>query len=64
MGASLKLSKGATGLLAQPAPTLANTDPNADVMSATNGVVFVRSGAGGRTAFGKWISATPPGWSP
>ena len=34
-----------------------------DVTSATDGVVFVRSGAGGRTAFGSWLMAAQPTWS-
>ncbi len=33
------------------------------VTTATDGIVFVRAGSGGRTAFGRWLSATPPSWS-
>ena len=32
-----------------------------DVTTATDGVVFVRAGSGGRTAFGSWLSAAQPG---
>jgi hypothetical protein len=34
-----------------------------EVTTSTDGVVFVRAGSGGRTAFGSWASATPPVWS-
>ena len=33
------------------------------VVTATDGIVFVRAGSGGRTAFGRWLSATRPSWS-
>jgi hypothetical protein len=33
------------------------------VSTARDGIVFVRAGSGGRTAFGSWLNATPPGWS-
>jgi hypothetical protein len=33
------------------------------VTTATDGVVFVRAGSGGRTAFAPWLRPTPPTWS-
>jgi 3',5'-cyclic AMP phosphodiesterase CpdA len=33
------------------------------VTTATDGIVFVRAGSGGRTAFGSWLSSTRPSWS-
>ena len=33
------------------------------VTTATDGVVFMRAGSGGRTAFGQWLSARAPTWS-
>jgi Purple acid Phosphatase, N-terminal domain len=33
------------------------------VNSATDGIVFVRAGSGGRTVFTPWLRAAPPAWS-
>jgi hypothetical protein len=34
-----------------------------DQVTATDGIVFVRAGSGGRTVFGSWLSANLPAWS-
>jgi len=59
-GNSYERTRAVRGNLATPTLGPAAT---LDVTSATDGVVFVRAGAGGRTAFGSWLSATPPTWS-
>jgi hypothetical protein len=33
------------------------------VVTARDGIVFVRAGSGGRTAFGSWLSSALPSWS-
>ena len=58
-GNSYERSRGLRGDLEFPtvAP-LTNT-----VVTARDGIVFVRAGSGGRTAFGSWLSTTLPSWS-
>src|SRR5262249_9663461 len=59
-GNSYERTRAVKGNLAVPTVGPAAT---MDVTTATDGVVFVRAGAGGRTAFGQWVAASPPGWS-
>jgi hypothetical protein len=59
-GNSYERTRAVRGNLA--APTLGPV-ATMDVTSSSDGVVFVRAGAGGRTAFGTWLSATAPTWS-
>jgi len=58
-GDSYERSRGLRGDLANPIPgALASL-----VTTARDGIVFVRAGSGGRTAFGSWLAAQPPAWS-
>jgi hypothetical protein len=59
-GNSYERTRAVRGNLARP--TLGPT-ADLDVTSATDGVVFVRSGSGGRTVFGNWLTPTAPTWS-
>jgi hypothetical protein len=58
-GNSYERTRGLRGNLSQP---IAGPITD-DLTTADNGIVFVRSGAGGRTAFGSWLSPTQPNWS-
>lgn len=58
-GNSYERTRALSGNLANPTiGALTNR-----VTTATDGVVFVRAGSGGRTAFGRWLSPSLPGWS-
>lgn len=58
-GNSYERTRAVRGDLARP-----TLGPAADMdVTASDGVVFVRAGAGGRTAFGSWLSAAAPSWS-
>lgn len=59
-GNSYERTRALRGNLATPTLGPAAT---MDVTTATDGVVFVRAGAGGRTAFGSWLSPMQPTWS-
>jgi hypothetical protein len=34
-----------------------------EVVTETDGIVFIRAGSGGRTDFGAWVSPDKPAWS-
>ncbi len=58
-GDSYERTKALRGNLANP-----TAGPLSDeVTTATDGIVFVRAGSGGRTAFAEWLSTAPPAWS-
>jgi hypothetical protein len=58
-GNSYERTRALSGNLANPRPAALSDE----VTTSTDGVVFVRAGSGGRTAFGSWASATAPQWS-
>ena len=58
-GNSYERSRALRGSLESPTPGPLGHR----AVTATDGIVFVRAGSGGRTAFGSWLSATPPSWS-
>ena len=58
-GNSYERSRALLGGLENPLPgPLTNR-----VVTSRDGIVFVRAGSGGRTAFGTWLSETLPDWS-
>jgi hypothetical protein len=59
-GNSYERTRALSGNLANPK---VGPGSDMDVTTATDGVVFVRAGAGGRTAFGSWLTAMQPLWS-
>src|SRR5262249_14323618 len=46
-----------------PSLTPSNMMPLTQVTTATDGVIFERSGSGGHTAFKPWLRTGPPSWS-
>ena len=58
-GDSYERTKALSGNLASPTAAPASDE----VATATDGIVFVRAGSGGRTDFGDWLSTAPPAWS-
>jgi hypothetical protein len=58
-GDSYERSLPLSGNLANPTVAAAAKD----VVTETDGIVFVRAGSGGRTAFGKFVGANKPAWS-
>ena len=58
-GNSYERSRALLGGLDNPIPgPLTNR-----VVTSRDGIVFVRAGSGGRSAFGTWLSETLPDWS-
>jgi hypothetical protein len=58
-GDSYERSRGLSGNLASPKVAPAAKE----VVTDTDGIVFMRAGSGGRTAFGTWATAEKPAWS-
>jgi len=58
-GDSYERTKPLRGNTLVPGPVLVPDE----VTTATDGVVFVRAGSGGRTAFTPWLRTAPPAWS-
>ena len=58
-GDSYERTKALSGNLASP-----RVAPVAEeVVTETDGIVFIRAGSGGRTDFGDWVAMNPPLWS-